>query len=176
MFVFFFIKHFSPSRLEFIICIMISNIKIFMWFKRSTFLNTETTITLNWWSSVPMVVLVVLQFSWFNFAFSFGSPCFRHSYNTKIKFRITNECFKIFKVCIEWTMLVQNRLKSDVDIYLKLVYTICYWPFKIYEKCFLFHLKSSFHFCPPLSFFFLPINHCFRGWWMIILKFMTSIV
>ena len=61
---------------------------------------------------------------------------------------------------------------------LKLVSTIFYqiflftkWePFKKYEKCFLFHLKSSFCswdiqifvFSPtPYSF---PVSHCFRGW------------
>ena len=41
------IKSFNPSRLEFIICIVISNIKIFSWFKLNAFLNMETTTTLN---------------------------------------------------------------------------------------------------------------------------------
>ena len=48
--------------------------------------------------------------------------------------------------------------------------------FKNYEKCFLFHLKSSFcawdiQFSVFLSFpFFLPVGQCFRGWSKINLK------
>ena len=67
--------------------------------------------------------------------------------------------------------------------YLKLVSAIFYeifilQPFKNYEKCFLFHLKSSF--CSqdiPIFLFlssplFLPSSrsHCFRGWSKINLK------
>ena len=43
-------------------------------------------------------------------------------------------------------------------------------------KCFLFHLKSSFCsrdiqiFVFPSSPLFLPVSHCFRGWWKINLK------
>ena len=105
------INDINPSRLEFIICIVISNIKIFSWFKLNTFLNIKTTATLNWWSFVPMVVLLVLQFSWFNFIFSFRSPCSRHSYNTDTKFQITNECLKIFKVSIKWTNVGMKQTK-----------------------------------------------------------------
>ena len=42
-------------------------------------------------------------------------------------------------------------------------------PFNNYEKCFLFHLRSSFHsediqiLVFPSSPLFLPVNHCFRG-------------
>ena len=42
-------------------------------------------------------------------------------------------------------------------------------PFKHYERCFLFHLKSSFRsediqiFVFPSSPLFLPISHCFRA-------------
>ena len=50
------------------------------------------------------------------------------------------------------------------------------YPFKMYEKCFLFHLKSSFH-STDIQFFvflsshlFLPVSHCFRGWSKINLK------
>ena len=45
-----------------------------------------------------------------------------------------------------------------------------------YEKCFLFHFKSSFCsqdiqvFVFPPSPLFLPVSHCFRGWWKINLK------
>ena len=110
------IKDFNPSRLEFIICIMTSYIKIYSWFKLNTFLNVETTTTLNWWSSVPTVVLVVLQFPWFNFTFPFKSLLwFWHSsYNSKTKSKITNEYFEIFKVSIEWTNsgMIQTRIIS----------------------------------------------------------------
>ena len=37
------IKDFIPSRLEFIIGIVISNIKIFTWFKLNIFLNIKTS-------------------------------------------------------------------------------------------------------------------------------------
>ena len=42
--------------------------------------------------------------------------------------------------------------------------------FKNYEKCFLFHLKNSFRsqdiqiLVFPSSPLFLPVSHCFRGW------------
>ena len=72
--------------------------------------------------------------------------------------------------------------------YLKLASAIFYqififtkWqPFQNYEKCFLFHLKSSFRsrysqiFVFPSSPLFLPVSHCLRGWSKINLKFMTS--
>ena len=62
---------------------------------------------------------------------------------------------------------------------LKLVSAICIkflFFSKNYEKCFLFHLKSSFRsrdiqFFVFLSFpLFLPVGHCFRGWSKINLK------
>ena len=43
-------------------------------------------------------------------------------------------------------------------------------PFKNYKRCFLFHLKSSFHsrdihiFVFLSSPLFLPVSHCFRTW------------
>ena len=49
-------------------------------------------------------------------------------------------------------------------------------PFKNYEKCFLFHLKSSFRsrdiqiFLFSSSPLFLPVDHCFREWSKINLK------
>ena len=51
-----------------------------------------------------------------------------------------------------------------------------WYPFKNYEKCFLFHLKSSFRyrdiriFIFPSSPLFLPVSHCFRGCSKINLK------
>ena len=58
---------------------------------------------------------------------------------------------------------------------LKLVSAIFYfcttwWSFKNHEKCFLFHLKSSFRsrdiqiFVFPSPSIFLPAGHCFRRW------------
>ena len=43
------IKDFNQSRLEFIICNVISNIKIFWRFKLNTFLNIKATTTLSRW-------------------------------------------------------------------------------------------------------------------------------
>ena len=49
-------------------------------------------------------------------------------------------------------------------------------PFKNYEKCFLFHLKTSFRsrdiqiFVFPPSPLFLPVSHCLRAWSKINLK------
>ena len=60
--------------------------------------------------------------------------------------------------------------------FIKFLFFTKWWPFKNYEKCFLFHLKSSFHsrdiqFFVFLSFpLFLPVGHCFRGWLKINLK------
>ena len=86
--------------------------------------------------------------------------------------------------------LKQNKRLSDtksgdpLDTMLKLVYVIFYHFFisnqmialQNYEKCFLFHLKSSFRsqdiqiFVFPSSPLFLPVSHCFRGWSKINLK------
>ena len=107
------IKDFNPSRLN-SLSIMISSIKIFLWFKLNTYFNIKTTTTLNWWSFVPMIVLVAILFPRFNFTFSFRSPCFRHSYNTKTKFQITNECFKVLRFALSEQIFVWNRLKSLV--------------------------------------------------------------
>ena len=49
-------------------------------------------------------------------------------------------------------------------------------PLNNYEKCFLFHLKSSFHcqdiqvFVFPSSPLFVPVSHWLGGWWKINLK------
>ena len=70
---------------------------------------------------------------------------------------------------------------------LKLVSTIFYfcttwWSFKNHEKCFLFHLKSSFRsrdiqiFVFPSTPLFLPVGLCIRGWSKINLKFYDVIV
>ena len=50
-----------------------------------------------------------------------------------------------------------------------------------YEKCFLFHWKSFFvleiiqNFVFSSSLLFLPVSHCFRGWWKINLKVSDAI-
>ena len=52
-------------------------------------------------------------------------------------------------------------------IFIKFLFFTKWWPFKNW-KCFLFHLKSSFHsrdiriFAFPTCPFFLPVSHCFR--------------
>ena len=60
--------------------------------------------------------------------------------------------------------------------FIKFLFLTKWEPFKNYEKCSLFHLKSSFcsrdiqifvFLSSPL---FLPVSHCFRGWWKINLK------
>ena len=49
-------------------------------------------------------------------------------------------------------------------------------PFKNYKKCFLFHIKNSFHsldiqiFVFPSFHLYLPVGHCFRGLSKINLK------
>ena len=68
-------------------------------------------------------------------------------------------------------------LKLVSAIFIKFYFFFTKWqPFKNFEKCFLFHLKSSFRsrdiqFFVFLSFpLFLPVGHCFRGWSKINLK------
>ena len=61
-------------------------------------------------------------------------------------------------------------------IFVKMVFFTKWYSVKNYEKCFLFHPKSSFHSWDIqifvfLSFpLFLPVGHCFRGWSKINLK------
>ena len=57
-----------------------------------------------------------------------------------------------------------------VRYFLQIFYFFTKWsPFKNYEKCFLFHLKSCFRsldikvFVFPSSLRFLPVSHCFKG-------------
>ena len=79
-----------------------------------------------------------------------------------------------------WMLLIGQIWWGD----LKLVSDIFYQNFISYQmialqklwKMFLFHLKSSFRsrdiqiFVFPSSPLFLPVSHCFRGWWKINLK------
>ena len=58
--------------------------------------------------------------------------------------------------------------------FVKFLFLAKWWPFKNYEKCFLFHLKCPFHSWGLQIFVFLssflPVNHFFRGWSKINLK------
>ena len=60
--------------------------------------------------------------------------------------------------------------------FIKFLFFAKWYPFKNYEKCFLFHLESSSRSQDiqisvfPSSPLFLPVSHCFRGWSKINLK------
>ena len=68
-----------------------------------------------------------------------------------------------------WTKLLENLLLAIYIISAAV-------PLNDYEKCFLFHLKSSFCsryiqiFVFPTSLQFFPVNHCLRWWFKINLK------
>ena len=106
------IKAFNPSRLEFIICIMVSNIKIFSWFKLNTFLNIETTTSLNWWSSVTMVVLVALQFPWFNFTFCYRGHVSDTAITLKLNSKLLMNASRFSRSALSEQVLVWKRLKN----------------------------------------------------------------
>ena len=67
-------------------------------------------------------------------------------------------------------------LKACVCYFLSIFFFTKWYPFKNYEKCFLFHLKSPFpsrdiqffvySFPPP----FFSVSHCFRSWFKKNLK------
>ena len=79
---------------------------------------------------------------------------------------------------IGWVQISLNAEKTELVIFKDCV---CYFRqffifspndslSKTVKKCFLFHLKSSFH-SRDIQFFvflsvpcFLPVDHCFRGW------------
>ena len=89
-----------------------------------------------------------------------------------------------------WTFLAVLDTHAPIKKkYLKLVSAVFYqilfftkrWPFKNYEKCFLFHLKSSFR-SRDIQFFlflssplFLPVSHYLRSWSKINLKVYDAI-
>ena len=68
--------------------------------------------------------------------------------------------FRKIKACVRY--FVSNFYLSPNDRYFS--------PFKNYEKCFSFHLKSSFRsrdiqiFVYSSSPLFFHVSHCFRGW------------
>ena len=70
----------------------------------------------------------------------------------------------------------QICLKLVSAIFNKFLFSTNWQPFKNYERCFLFHLKSSFRsrdipiFLFPSVPLFLPVSHCFRAWSKINLK------
>ena len=71
------------------------------------------------------------------------------------------------------------ELPSDLNLVLlfnKFLFFAKWWPFRNYERCFLFYLKNSFRFQDIQIFLlqssplFLPVSHCFRAWSKINLK------
>ena len=81
----------------------------------------------------------------------------------------TTECSKhLWHIATEKD--ISSELKSCVRYFLPNFYFSPYDSPSKTEKCFLFHLKSSFCsrdiqiFVIPSSPFFLPISHCFRFW------------
>ena len=54
------------------------------------------------------------------------------------------------------------KLKSDSHLPKKLRYLLHWKPFKSYEKCFLFHLKSSFRSQDIFNFFYLNFSGLFH--------------
>ena len=76
-----------------------------------------------------------------------------------------------------WVQFLETLLKACVCYFHQIfIFFTKLYPFKNFKKCFLFHLKSSFHsrdiqFFVFLSFpLFVPVSHCFRGWLKINLK------
>ena len=79
-------------------------------------------------------------------------------------------------------LVILSSFKACVCYFLLNYYFFTkWWPFKNYEKCFLFHLKSSFHSWDLQIFvlwsfpLFLHVGHCFRGWLKINLKVYDAI-
>ena len=65
--------------------------------------------------------------------------------------------YYVFKACVRY-------------FFIKFLSFTKWYPFKNYEKCFLFHQKSSFRtqdiqsFIFPSSPLFFPVSYCLRGW------------
>ena len=93
----------------------------------------------------------------------------------------------IFALSLYFSLLTENKILSMLmfirivklvsAIFLSFFLFFNKWkPFKNYEKCFLFNLKSPFHsgdiqiFMFLSSPLFLPVSHWFRGWYKINLK------
>ena len=75
--------------------------------------------------------------------------------------------------CLRPGLLATTIFKLVSAIFTKFLFLHQIIAFKNNEKCFLFHLKSSFYsqIFVFLSFpLFLPVSHCFRGWSKINLK------
>ena len=89
---------------------------------------------------------------------------------------LLSECFH-FYLLFPLKAFKTILFKACLCYFLSNFYFFTKWqPFKNYEKCFLFHLKCTFHswdihIFVYLSFpFFLPAGHCFKGWSKINLK------
>ena len=86
-------------------------------------------------------------------------------------------CHVSLAECVIMPHLMSYFTYSLCPLFSSNFYFFTKWqPFKNYEKCFLFHLKCTFHswdiyIFVYLSFpFFLPAGHCFKGWSKINLK------
>ena len=89
-------------------------------------------------------------------------------YNRHRKQTSKNIVDTTFKACVRYFYFFY---------FIYLLFFFTKWqPLNNYEKCFLFHLKSSFHcqdiqiFVFPSSPLFVPVSHWLRGWWKINLK------
>ena len=89
-------------------------------------------------------------------------------YNRHRKQTSKNIVDTTFKACVRYFYFFN---------FIYLLFFFTKWqPLNNYEKCFLFHLKSSFHcqdiqiFVFPSSPLFVPVSHWLRGWWKINLK------
>ena len=88
---------------------------------------------------------------------------------TIVQFGLFLDCIFI-SFCNDYFFPSLNYLKLVPAIFIKFYFFTKWQLFKNCEKCFLFHLKSSFR-SRDIQFFvflslplFLPVNHCFRGW------------
>ena len=109
-------------------------------------------------------------------------------------FKCTNYMLTVFLcLCIVATFLLivfpinfrraPHRISCPVKaqslcplFFIKFLFFTKWYPFKNYEKCILFHLKSSFRsrviqiFVYASFPYFLPVSHCFRSWFKKNLK------
>ena len=88
--------------------------------------------------------------------------------------------FKVyFKTICRWNQngnemkameLINGAWSLCPPFFIKFLFFTKWLPLKNYQKCFLFHLKSSFHswdihiFLFSSSPLFFPVSHCFKGW------------
>ena len=85
--------------------------------------------------------------------------------------------FAIGSKMFDWVLDTPLACLKPVSAIFKEIFVCTKWePFKNYERCFLFHLKSSFRsrhiqiFVFPPCLHFLPVSQCLRAWFKINLK------